>query len=218
MDAPGRLRFEKKIRYLLDVTTSDLKTWRRIAKTHDVQLRCAIFLHSWNEGFDLPADAVAEIGARLWKFGLSAYSAEGDEIVEAFLSDATRKRERATRGRRRGPSPHMGQKNDSMSLHEACYQGRVDVATQLLASGANPNEPADPTTREWVSSAGSRPRPLNCVAIAHAVTENHVEIARLLIEHGAVVDDSVLSDHTIEMVGGPADSALRSILEAARNR
>jgi hypothetical protein len=50
------------------------------------------------------------------------------------------------------------------------------------------------------------------------MTENHVEIAKLLIEHGAVVDDSVLRDHTIEMVGGTTDSALRRILEAARNR
>jgi len=105
-----------------------------------------------------------------------------------------------------------------MSLHEACYQGRIDVVAQLLASGANPNEPADPTAREWISCAGSCPRPLNCVAIAWTMTENHVEIARLLIEHGAVVDDSVLDDHTIEMVGGTADSALRRILEAARSR
>ena len=112
----------------------------------------------------------------------------------------------------------MGQKHDSMSLHDACYQGRIDVVTELLASGANPNEPADPTMREWVSSAGSSPRPLNCVAIAWTMTENHVEIARLLIEHGAVVDDSVLLDHTLEMVGGPIDLALRTILEAARSR
>ncbi len=105
-----------------------------------------------------------------------------------------------------------------MSLHEACYQGRIGDVAQLLASSANPSEPADPTVREWVSCAGSRPRPLNCVAIAWAMTENHVEIARLLIEHGAVVDDSVLRDHTIEMVGGTADAALRRILEAARSR
>lgn len=89
---------------------------------------------------------------------------------------------------------------------------------QLLASGANPNEPADPTTREWVSSAGIRPRPLNCVAIAWTMTENHVEIARLLIAHGAVVDDSVLRDHAIEMEGSAADLALQSVLETARNR
>src|SRR5262245_54894077 len=112
----------------------------------------------------------------------------------------------------------MEQGNDGMTLHEACYQGRVDVVAQLLASGADPNAPADPSTREWISSAGSHPRPLNCVAIAWAMTENHVAIARLLIEHGAVVDDSVLDDHTIEMVGGTADSALRRILEAARSR
>jgi hypothetical protein len=50
------------------------------------------------------------------------------------------------------------------------------------------------------------------------MTENHVEIARLLVEHGAVVDDSVLRDHTIESVGGTADAALRRLLEAARSR
>jgi ankyrin repeat protein len=103
-----------------------------------------------------------------------------------------------------------------MSLHEACYQGLVDVVAQRLASGADPNEPADPTEREWITSAGGRPRPLDCVAIAWTMTENHVRIARLLIEHGAVVDDSVLDDHTIEMVGSTADSALRRLLEAAR--
>src|SRR4051812_3136817 len=101
-----------------------------------------------------------------------------------------------------------------MSLHEACYQGQVGVVAQLLASGADPDEPADPTEREWIAAAGDRPRPLNCVAIAWTMTENHVAIARLLIEHGAVVDDSVLYDHTIEMVGSTADSAFRRLLDA----
>ena len=105
-----------------------------------------------------------------------------------------------------------------MNLHEACYLGRIDVVAHLLGSSANPNEPAELGGREWISCAGSRPRPLNCVAIAWTMTENHVEIARLLIEHGAVVDDSVLYDHTIEMVGSTADAALRRILEAARGR
>ena len=67
------------------------------------------------------------------------------------------------------------------------------------------------------SRAGNRPKPLNCVAIAWTMTENHVKIARLLIEHGAVVDDSVLQDHTVEMLLSPIDFALRRVLEAARN-
>jgi len=100
-----------------------------------------------------------------------------------------------------------------MSLHEACYQGWIELVAQLLASGANPNEPADASEREWISCAGGSPKPLNCVAIAWTMTENHVEIARLLIEHGAVVDDSVLRDHTVEMAGNPADLALRRLLE-----
>jgi hypothetical protein len=50
------------------------------------------------------------------------------------------------------------------------------------------------------------------------MTEQHVEIARLLIEHGAVVDDSVLLDHSLESAGGAADLALRGLLEAVRSR
>ena len=116
------------------------------------------------------------------------------------------------------PDPQGRREHGGISLHEACYQGRVQVVAQLLASGADPNEPADPTEREWISCAGASPKPLNCVAIAWTMTENHVEIARLLIEHGAVVDDSVLRDHTIEMVGSTADSALRQVFDAARGR
>ena len=112
----------------------------------------------------------------------------------------------------------MGSEREDMSLHEACYQGRIDVVKELLASGANPNASSDPTGREWISCAGSRPRPLNCVAIAWEMTEDHVEIARLLIAHGAVVDETVLEDHTIEMVLSPPDFALRRILKAARSR
>jgi len=104
-----------------------------------------------------------------------------------------------------------------MSLHEACYLGQVDVVTQLLANGADPNEPADPTERHWIAGADGRPRPLNCVAIAWTMTENHVEIARLLIEHGAVVDDTVLGDHTLESAGSTVDAAFRRLLEVARH-
>ena len=105
----------------------------------------------------------------------------------------------------------------AMSLHEACYQGRVDIVAHLLASGADPNAPAAPSSREWTSSAGGLPKPLNCVAIAAHMTTDHVEIARLLIEHGATVEESVLTDHTIEMTGEAPDMALRRLLEAPRS-
>jgi hypothetical protein len=94
LEAPKGLRFEAKIRYLLDATPSTVSTWRGLAKTHDMELRCGIFMHAWNEGFDLPAQTVAQLGSRRWKFGVSIYSAEGDEIVEAFLSNPLRKRGR----------------------------------------------------------------------------------------------------------------------------
>ena len=110
----------------------------------------------------------------------------------------------------------VSMERSTISLHEACYQGRLDVVARLLAEGANPNEPADATEREWVSCAGGRPRPLNCVAIAWDMTECHLQIARLLIQYGGIVDDSVIRDHTIEMCGGPNDGVFREILEAAR--
>jgi hypothetical protein len=87
--------------------------------------------------------------------------------------------------------------------------------TELLAAGADPNGAANASTRVWISSAGSNPKPLNCVAIAWTMTENHVAIARLLIQHGAIVDDSVLTDHNLEMTGSAADIALQNVLAAA---
>jgi ankyrin repeat protein len=104
----------------------------------------------------------------------------------------------------------------TLSLHEACYQGRLAEVRALLDAGADPNAPAAPSGREWFSSAGPRPRPLNCVAIAWAMTEEHIAIARLLIERGAIVDDSVMRDHTVEMVGGELDQVLWALFEAAR--
>ena len=104
------------------------------------------------------------------------------------------------------------------SLHEACYLGDVKTVGSLLASGTDPNAPADPSGREWISCAGGRPKALNCVAIAWAVSDAHVEIARLLIEHGAIVDDSVLDDHAVEMTLRPNDQMLHALLLSARNR
>jgi hypothetical protein len=73
-------------------TTNDASTWDSLSRIHDIQLRCAFFLHSWTEGVELPADVIAEIGKRHWKFGLSVYSAEVDEIIDAFLSEEMDKR------------------------------------------------------------------------------------------------------------------------------
>ena len=57
----------------------------------------------------------------------------------------------------------MDQGHDSMSLHEACYQGRLDVVASLLANGADPNEPANlvasgtlpATTIAWQHTEGT---------------------------------------------------------------
>jgi hypothetical protein len=93
LEAPADLPFEEKLSYLLGSTTNDASTWDSLSRIHDIQLRCAFFLHSWTEGVELPADIIKEIGKRHWKFGLSVYSAEGDEIIDAFLSEEKDKRD-----------------------------------------------------------------------------------------------------------------------------
>lgn len=85
LEAPQELAFVEKIKFLLEATTSDTGVWYEIRQTHDIQLRCVISLHSWNEGFSLLPEVLAEMGNRCWAILLSMYSAEGDEIVAAFL-------------------------------------------------------------------------------------------------------------------------------------
>jgi hypothetical protein len=92
--APQRLGFEAKVQYLLDATPSSSAIWRRIEKAHEVQLRCGVFLHSFNEGFELTAETAAQIGKRRWKFLVDIYGAEGAEVVEAFLTPALQARGR----------------------------------------------------------------------------------------------------------------------------
>lgn len=95
LQAPKDLPFEAKLLYLVDATTKKMAVWKTLAKTHKIQLRCAVYLHSWTEGFDLPNDLVAEIGRRCWQFSFSVYGAEGDEVLEALLSkDHRSKRKR----------------------------------------------------------------------------------------------------------------------------
>ncbi len=102
-----------------------------------------------------------------------------------------------------------------MSIHEACYSGNVDAVAAMLRAGTSPNLPADSGEREWVSCAGPAPRPLNCVAIAWTLTERHLDVARLLIEYGAIVDKTVVRDHEVEMCRTPIDRAFRELLRAA---
>lgn len=100
------------------------------------------------------------------------------------------------------------------SLHEACYRGDLAAVTALLDAGADPNGAAsDDGSREWISCAGSHPRPLNCVAIAWAATPAHLEIVKRLLERGAVVDQTVLDDLDVESMGTAAWQAMRALLE-----
>jgi hypothetical protein len=85
LDAPDGLYFPDKLTYLIETTTSNHDVWDKLASLHRIELSCAVFLRSWTDGFTFPAELMEEIGRRHWQFGISVYSAEGDEIVDAFL-------------------------------------------------------------------------------------------------------------------------------------
>jgi hypothetical protein len=86
--APERFSFAEQVAYLLKATTTEEAVWARLAEDHDIQLRCALYLHSWNEGFSLSAATLADVGRRQWSLEVSIYSAEGEEILDAFLTPA----------------------------------------------------------------------------------------------------------------------------------
>jgi hypothetical protein len=85
LEAPDELPFLEKIQFLLNSTTDAENEWRTLAASHHLELRGAIFLRSWSEGFELANDTVADISRRKWSISLSMYSAEGEEILDAFL-------------------------------------------------------------------------------------------------------------------------------------
>lgn len=76
LDAPKDLYFPDKLAYLIKNTTSNHNTWDALASTHRIELRCAVFLHRWTDGFTIPSELLAEIGIRHWQFGISVYSAK----------------------------------------------------------------------------------------------------------------------------------------------
>jgi hypothetical protein len=85
LDAPDNLSFLEKINYLIETTTSDHNIWDKLVTSNRIELRCAVFLRSWTDGFTFPPTLLEEMGKRHWQFGISVYSADGDEIVNAFL-------------------------------------------------------------------------------------------------------------------------------------
>jgi hypothetical protein len=85
LQAPDNLSFPAKIEYLVRATPAERSVWDALTQNHTVKLSCGIFLQSWNEGFAVPADLLAEIGLRHWELDLDLYSAGGDQIVDAFL-------------------------------------------------------------------------------------------------------------------------------------
>jgi Domain of unknown function (DUF4279) len=86
--APERLSFAEQVSHLLEATTPAEAVWAHLATDHDIQLRSALYLHSWNEGFSLGAATLTDVGRRGWSLGVSIYGAEGEEILDAFLTPA----------------------------------------------------------------------------------------------------------------------------------
>jgi hypothetical protein len=93
LEAPRELAIADKIDFLLNSTTDDLTAWSRLAETHDLQLRIAIYLHSWNEEAYVLNPTLARVAERGWWLSLSIYSAEGNEILDTFLGNALASRD-----------------------------------------------------------------------------------------------------------------------------
>ena len=85
----------------------------------------------------------------------------------------------------------------NVSLHRAVYDGDIQRVRELVNGGVDVNARAQ-KGEGWITAMGDCPRPLNCCAIAWTLTEEHLEIAWLLIERGAVIDNSVLHDYMAE--------------------
>ena len=100
------------------------------------------------------------------------------------------------------------------SLHRAVYDGDLERVRELLDGGADVSALAQ-EGEGWITAMGACPRPLNCCAIAWTLTEEHLEIARLLIDRGAVVDDSVYQDFLAESTGAKIWSRLHVLLGRA---
>ena len=80
-----------------------------------------------------------------------------------------------------------------MDVHQASYEGNVEVVKSLLQQGVDPN-----CSHESNPNRISGPTPLNKICIAWTLTPAHIEIAKMLIRHGAVVDDSHFEDWKAE--------------------
>ena len=100
-----------------------------------------------------------------------------------------------------------------MDIHQASYEGNVEVVKNLLQNGVDPNCHHDPTS-EWISG----PTPLNKVCIAWNLTPAHIEIAMLLIRHGAIVDDSHISDFLAESTLDEIWGLLKQLLDGHYQR
>ncbi len=90
LEAPVHLPFAQKLKHLLAATTGNSDAWRELRQEHAYFVRSAIFLRSWTEEFWLDPDTLTEMASRQWGLALSKYSAEGEEILAAFLTDPKR--------------------------------------------------------------------------------------------------------------------------------
>lgn len=93
LEAPRDLEFEQQVQYLFDRTTSDAVVWRNLISSHKIPLSCGIFLNSWNEVLSFSKQMISELAKRCWEVHFDIYSAEGDEIISAFLSKEPDSRE-----------------------------------------------------------------------------------------------------------------------------
>lgn len=113
----------------------------------------------------------------------------------------------------------MALRIDGMSIHRACWLGRDEVVRSLLRTGLDPNVLADEDERivgRWEFWPGGPERPIFYLVNVGSCSAGHLNVARLLIAHGAYVIEQDIRDLELErtILANDRFDAMRALLVA----
>ncbi|MBL8680054.1 MAG: hypothetical protein JNK05_12845 [Myxococcales bacterium] len=113
----------------------------------------------------------------------------------------------------------MALRIDGMSIHRACWVGRDDIVRTLLRTGLDPNVLSDEDERSvgrWDFWPGGPERPLFYLVNVGVYRDAQLNIARLLLAHGAYVIEEDLGDFDAERSAATNDRSaeVRALLAA----
>jgi len=78
--------FREQIEALLSKLTDDLKVWRELTETYQVDLYCGFFMDTRNQGFTLSAHSMSLLTARGIEIGFEVYAPSPEEEAEYWAT------------------------------------------------------------------------------------------------------------------------------------